>query len=80
MSGQTDRKLEDLAKWYYYHKPIVVEQRLDLMKRVEFLEKTVENLMLLTTYLVEDIQKLERRDRLWTPGGVQVNGDLTRFG
>ena len=50
MSRQTAQKLEDLAKWYYEHRPIV--QQYDLIKRVEFLETVIHNILYLQTYAV----------------------------
>ena len=78
MSRQTDQKLEDLAKWYYEHNQIV--RAYDLIKRIEFLETTIHNLLYLQTYVVEDIQKIEGRSHLWMPDGVRVSGDMKRFG
>lgn len=79
MSAQTDRKLADCAQWFYHHyEPM--KGMYDLNKRVEFLEKIVENLLYLQTYVVEDLQKVEGRKSLWTPGEVQMTGDLKRFG
>lgn len=78
MSLQTEQRQADIAKWYYEHKPIV--QQYDLIRRVEFLETVIHNLLLFQTYLVEDIQKIEGRKHLWMPNGVQVSGDMRRFG
>lgn len=78
MSRQTDQALADLAKWYYEHRPIV--QQYDLIKRVEFLETVIHNILYLQTYMVEDIQKAEGRRNLWVPGNVQASGDMKRFG
>lgn len=79
MSRQTDQKLEEVAKWFYHHYGPMKEVY-DMNKRVEFLEKIVENLLYLQTYVAEDLQKVEGRHSLWTPGKVQMSGDLTRFG
>lgn len=78
MSRQTDQKLEDLAKWYYEHRPIV--QQYDLTKRIEFLETVIHNFLYLQTFVAEDIQKIEGRSHLWMPNGVQASGDMKRFG
>jgi len=78
MSRQTDQRQEDLAKWYYEHKPIV--EQYDLTKRIEFLETVIHNLLYLQTFVVEDIQKIEGRNHLWMPNGVQISGDVRRLG
>lgn len=78
MSRQTDQKLEELARWYYEHKTLV--EAYDLVKRVEFLETVIHNLLYLQTFVAEDIQKIENRKHVWVPNGMRVTGDMTRFG
>ncbi|MGI9489192.1 MAG: hypothetical protein ACR2RF_25555 [Geminicoccaceae bacterium] len=78
MSRQTEDKMGELAKWYYFHKDTL--PRDDLRRRIEFLETVINNLLLLQTYTQEDVQKLEGRRTLFVPSGVQINGSLKQFG
>ena len=57
MSSKTEEKLKEAATWYYYHYKSIDKD--NLQKRVEFMEKIVDNLFLLFTYVYEDVKKLE---------------------
>lgn len=78
MSAQTENKMGEMAKWYYFHKDMI--PRDDLRQRIEFLETVLNNFLLVQTYIQEDVQKLEGRRKLFIPSGVQVNGSLKQFG
>ena len=74
MSKQTDDRLADFAKWFHYHRGTIDQQ--NMSKRMEFYETAVDNMCLLITYLVEDIQHLEGRRSLILPSGIKLNGDI----
>lgn len=57
MSFETEERLKDFAVWYKEH----VKEISDVAKRTEFLERAMDNMLWLTTYLIEDIQRLEGR-------------------
>ena len=78
MSAQTENKMAEVAKWYYFHKDTI--PRDNLRARIEFLETVINNFLLVQTYIQEDVQKLEGRRKLFIPSGVQVGGSLKRFG
>lgn len=78
MTAQTENKMGDMAKWYFFHKGTL--PRDDLRKRIEFLETVINNQLLIMTHMQEDIQKLEGRRKLFVPSGVQINGSLKQFG
>jgi hypothetical protein len=51
MSTETDKKFQDIAKWYLYHK----NDNMPLEKKVEFLQTMVESLFVLNKAIYEDM-------------------------
>lgn len=72
MSQKTERVLHDVAKWFHEHKA----ECSDPDKRTRFLEKAVDHLIWLNTYLVEDIQELEGRKKIVLPVGMKLHDDI----
>lgn len=81
MSKETENRLEEIARWYYYNeKTIPVE---NLGKRMEFYQIAVSNLLELCVRQQEDIRRCEGRPKstnLWLPDGMKMAGDVKRFG
>lgn len=57
MSRELDQEVVEIGKWFAYHK----REATDPDKRLEFLEKTCENLIWALARAVKDIQVLEGR-------------------
>ena len=57
MSRETEEKLKDFAVWFKEH----VKEINDIEQRTRFLERAMDNMLWLTTFLIEDIQRLEGR-------------------
>ena len=76
MSRVTEQKLSDQCKWFMEHRHTIT----DPVKRTEFLETCVQNLIYLATYLIEDIQRLEHRERaenhICVPREVRLDDNL----
>lgn len=68
MSQQTEEKLRDFAVWYKHH----VDGVTDPEQIMRFQQKAINELIWLTTYLVEDIQKLEGRRMIVLPHELHV--------
>ncbi len=58
MSKETEDELRDVVVWYEYHK----SEASDVVKRQEFQEKTINNLMNICILQAADIQRLEHRN------------------
>lgn len=79
MSAILEDKLEDVYKWYLYNKSNVPP--LDLKKRCDFQQKTIDCLFELMAILTQDMQNLEgARRQLYLPRSVSVSGDVREFG
>lgn len=83
MSVQAEERLGEIFKWYEYNKSSIPPQ--DVVKKIMFLEKTIDCLFELICLQMEATQALEhkggmRSRKLWLPNGVEINGDLTKFG
>lgn len=82
MSQKANERLRDVTLWYMEH----ARDSMDVPKRQEFLETAFRNLLDVMVDFAEDITRLEGRPpeslgrRLWTPNGMRLSGDLTRFG
>lgn len=57
MSMPTFRRIQDIVKWYVYHKQN--KRNFPIEKKVEFLEDVVDELVNLSIMLCEDIKVLE---------------------
>lgn len=60
MSFTSETKLLEFYKWFDYHKKTIS----DPQKRVEFVEKAMDNMARLFLHALEDIKVLEGRGRL----------------
>lgn len=80
MSQRTEHRLDEIARWFYYHEKSIPAGHLE--KRVEFYQKSMSCMMELMAMLVEDVRTAEGRaksNRLWLPSSMEMNGDVTRF-
>ena len=79
MSGRLDKELEDWYKWWNYNKSLIPPD--NLKDRMEFAEKSLEGLLRLLITTSEDLYAVEGvRRKLYMPTGINVRGDVRRFG
>ena len=79
MSARFDKQLDDFFKWYNFHKEQI--PRDNLTRRMDFYDKMLANMFLLLKIAAEDLEMLEGpRRQLWLPSGMEVKGDVTKFG
>ena len=82
MSRRSAEFAADVVQWWAEHKA----ESGDVVKRIQRLETLASDMLSALSFLLEDIHNLEGRPpealgkRLWTPGGMSMRGDLTRFG
>ena len=76
-----EQRLVDTCTWFYQNKDSIPKDNLG--KRCEFMEKYIEISIELMASMVERLQMSENRqksDRLWLPSGLNMSGDVKRFG
>lgn len=76
-----ERRLADLAVWYYQNKTRIPPE--NLTAKMAFLEKAMWILLEVNALQVERIHELEARSKsksLWLPKGLVVEGDIRRYG
>lgn len=73
-----ERRIVDMAVWFHRNKDRIPREALD--KRVDFLEKSLDISLELIAMLAERLQHAEGRSKLYLPRGLDVRGDLTKFG
>lgn len=83
MTDLVERRFAEIIKWYEYNKNLVPKE--NVIKKQEFLQKTIDCQFELMVLMLENIRTLEfktgsRSERLYLPTGITVGGDLTRFG
>ena len=82
MSKTLDEKVKDVAQWWDWNKRTAMSMEQEL----KFTRRLIENLFDVITLLANDIRSLEGRPAeslgraLYTPRGVQVQGDLRKVG
>lgn len=72
MSAKTEEKLMEFTRWYMYHKETIT----DVDKRSQFFEHAVQSMLILITYMIEDIQKMESRHRIELPKKLILHDDI----
>lgn len=73
-----ERRLADLTLWFYKNKSEIARD--NLAARQAFLEKAFWTLLEVNALLLERTRENQGSTNLWLPKGVQVNGDLRKFG
>ena len=76
-----ERRLIDTALWFHKNKDRI--PRDNLAKRLDFLEKALDIHIEMVAMLVDRMQMSEGRPAgrsLWLPNGMELTGDLTKFG
>ena len=82
MSQKTAEKFQDFYVWFTEHK----NDHGGVPERLAFLEKAMDVFADTVLYALEDITDLEGRPkesigrRLWTVNGMNLRGDVKRFG
>lgn len=82
MSQRTTEKFRDFYLWFTENK----NRQGGVPERLAFLEKAMDVFADTVLYAVEDITDLEGRPkesigrRIWTVNGMQVRGDVRKFG
>jgi hypothetical protein len=59
MSQRTEKDLENLFKWWKYHKGTAI----DPIKRADFLETAFNNMFLIVADVIGDVKNLENTNR-----------------
>ena len=81
MSTLLEERIRDWAVWFHQNKDRMPSD--NLRKRLDFLEKALDGCLELVAIATKDIQKLEHREKspnLWLPSGVDIQGDIRKFG
>lgn len=83
MSTKTEKRAEEIIRWYHYNKNLIPPE--NLVKRADFQQKAIDCLLELVVHLLEDLDPLEhkagtRSRSLWLPASVRVNGSVKEFG
>jgi len=82
MSSVLEERLTDVAKWYDYHSRRVPVD--NIPARLQFQGKAIDCLLELLAIAALDIKRLEgnkgRNEHLWLPNGIEIKGDIKRFG
>lgn len=81
MSQGLEDRLAEWAVWFHENKRRIPAK--DVQKQNLFLLKAVDGCIEMLALAAKDIQELESRsprNKLWLPAGVEMKGDLTRFG
>lgn len=83
MTAKVEERISEIFRWYEYNRGLIPKE--NLMKRLDFQQKAIDCLFEVVVLQAECIQLLEfkagvRSNKLWLPNGVQINGDLTKFG
>lgn len=74
-----EQRLADTAAWFFSRKDDL--SRDNLASRQDFLEKTCWLLIEICALQTDRIHKLEgNKAGLWLPAGIQVTGDVRKFG
>lgn len=76
-----ERRLVDTAVWFHKNKDRIPIENLG--SRVEFLTKSLDIAIELIAMLAERLHQAEQRpgsQKLYLPRGIDVRGDLKRFG
>jgi hypothetical protein len=76
VSRVTEQKLQDVAKWFYNHKSEISDPE----KRTQFLEKAFDQMLWLLSFYLEDLQKLEGRDKIILPRSIRLHQDIRNAG
>jgi hypothetical protein len=81
MSQETEERLAEWAVWFHQNKKRIPPG--NLAKQNLFLLKSVDGCLEVIAMLLKDVQLLEHRSpigQLWLPKGMDVHGDITKFG
>lgn len=76
-----ERRLIDTAVWFHQNKDRIPEE--NLASKVEFLTKSLDITLELIAMLAERLHQAEHRqvsERLYLPKGINISGDLKKFG
>ena len=73
-----ERRLADLAVWYYQHKSTISPNNPPGM--LAFLEKAFWIMLEVNALMVARIHSLEGTSSLWLPSGINVNGEIKKYG
>tara|TARA_Y100000034_G_C6750807_1_gene333716 strand:+ start:78 stop:371 length:294 start_codon:yes stop_codon:yes gene_type:complete len=75
-----EQRLVDTAIWFHNNKDRL--PRHDPIKRLDFMEKMLDITLEINAMLVQRMQKAEgrRNSPLWLPAGIDVQGDIRKFG
>jgi len=76
-----EKRLIETAVWFHRNKDRIPRENLG--KRLDFLEKSLDIHIELVAMLVDRMQLSEGRPKsrnLWIPNGMEVTGDLNKFG
>lgn len=79
MSQTFDDRLEEWLKWWNHNQQLVPP--MDLKKRLDFHDKALHGAFELLAIARYDLERLEgARRKLLLPRGVEVRGDVRKFG
>lgn len=81
MSRESEERLAEWAVWFHENRKRIPAG--DLAKQNMFLLKAIDGCLECLALTMKDVQILEQRKesrRLWLPTGMQLNGEITRFG
>jgi|TARA_Y100000310_G_scaffold220119_1_gene221586 hypothetical protein len=76
-----EKRLIDMAVWFTKNKNAIPKG--EVVKRLEFLTKTLDIHLEMVALLADRLQQAEGRRKstsLWVPNGLDAKGDFTRFG
>lgn len=76
-----EKRLIDMAIWFTKNKDAI--PRNEVLKRLDFLTKTLDIHLEMVAMLADRLQTAEGRRKsssLWLPNGMSVEGDITNFG
>ena len=75
-----ERRLMQTALWFHKNKDRIS----DPLRKIEFMEKTLDITLELMALTVQRMQEVEGRGgksaNLWLPAGMNVSGDVKRYG
>lgn len=81
MSGESEERLAEWAVWFHENKRRIPVDNLKAQNL--FLLKAVDGCLEMLARTLKDVQILEERNplnKLWLPQGVDIKGDVTKFG
>jgi hypothetical protein len=75
-----EKRLIDLAVWFHKNKDAM--PKTEVVKKLDFLTKTLDIHLEMVAMLADRLQQAEGRRKsssLWTVSGLDARGDFTRF-